>query len=74
MGFFIGLGAVLAVVLVITLIMDRSDRKRGVKRGMITPRGRRPRIDDARWMGSDLKTYQPRARPDDRPPREDDVS
>jgi hypothetical protein len=74
MEFFIGLGAVLAVVLVIALVVDRSDRGRGVKRGMITPRGRRPRIEDATWLGNDLSTYEPRARPDDRPPREDDVS
>ncbi|RSM43973.1 hypothetical protein DMA12_17275 [Amycolatopsis balhimycina DSM 5908] len=73
MGFFIGIGVVLAVVLVIALILDRSDRKRGVKRGMITPRGRRARIDDAQWMGSDLRTYEPRARPDDRAPREDEM-
>ncbi|WP_410606313.1 hypothetical protein [Amycolatopsis sp. lyj-109] len=75
MGFFIGLGAVLAVVLVIALVMDRSDRKRGVKRGMLTPRGRRPRIDDAHYIGNDLGTYEPRVRPEDRrAPREDDVS
>ncbi|WIY02512.1 hypothetical protein QRX60_01165 [Amycolatopsis mongoliensis] len=71
MGFFIGIGVVLAAVLVVALVLDRSDRKRGVKRGMITPRGRRPRIDDARWMGSDLTTYEHRARPDDRAPRDD---
>lgn len=75
MAFFIGLGAVLAVVLVIALVVDRSDRKRGVKRGMLTPRGRRPRVGDAQWMGSDLRHYEPRARGEDRPaPREDEVS
>ncbi|UOX85422.1 hypothetical protein MUY14_26960 [Amycolatopsis sp. FBCC-B4732] len=74
MGFFIGVGVVLAVVLVIALALDRSDRKRGVERGMMTPRGRRPRIDDATHIGNDLGTYEPRARGDDRrAPREDDM-
>jgi hypothetical protein len=73
MGFFIGIGVILAVLIVVGLVMDRFDRKRGVKRGMITPRGRRPRIGDAEWMGSDLSTYEPRARPDERAPREEDM-
>ena len=69
------LGAVLAVVLVIALVMDRSDRKRGVKRGMLAPRGRRARIDDAHYIGNDLSTYEPRVRPEDRrAPREDELS
>jgi hypothetical protein len=75
MGFFVGLGAVLAVVLVIALVMDRSDRKRGVKRGMLTPRGRRPRMGDATHIGNDLRHYEPRVRGEDRhAPREDEVS
>ncbi|MDS0138006.1 MULTISPECIES: hypothetical protein [unclassified Amycolatopsis] len=75
MGFFIGLGAVLLVVLVIALAMDRSDRKRGVQRGMLTPRGRRPRIGDAQWMGNDLRHYEPRAHGEDRrAPREDEIN
>jgi hypothetical protein len=74
MGFFVGIGVVLAVVLVVALVLDRSDRKRGVKRGFITPRGRRARIDDGRWVGNDLATFDPRAQPDERAPREDDVS
>jgi hypothetical protein len=74
MGIFIGLGAVLAVVLVIALVVDRSDRRRGVKRGMLTPRGRRPRIGDAQYIGNDLGTHEPRVRPEDRrAPREDEM-
>jgi|1185.fasta_scaffold25697_1 hypothetical protein len=73
MGFFIGIGAVLFVVLAVALAMDRADRKRGVKRGFITPRGRRARIDDGRWVGNDLGTFDPRARPDERAPREEDM-
>ncbi|MFJ9785281.1 hypothetical protein ACIRSS_37315 [Amycolatopsis sp. NPDC101161] len=73
MGFFIGIGVVLAAVLVIALVLDRSDRARGVKRGFITPRGRRARIDDGRWVGNDLGTFDPRAKPDERAPHEDDM-
>ena len=73
MGFFIGIGGVLVVLLVIALVVDRSDRKRGVKRGFITPRGRRARIDDGRWVGNDLGTFDARAKPDERAPREDDM-
>jgi heme exporter protein D len=74
MGFFIGIGVVLAVLVVVGLVIDRLDRKRGVKRGMISPRGRRPRIGDAEWMGSDLSTYEPRVRGEDRPaPREENM-
>lgn len=74
MGFFIGIGVVLVVVLAIALVLDRSDRKRGVKRGMMTPRGRRPRIDDATHIGNDLGTYEPRVRGEDRhAPREDEM-
>lgn len=72
MGFFIGIGAVLLVVLVIALVMDRADRKRGVKRGMLTPRGRRPRLEDATHIGNDLAHYEPRVRGEERrAPRED---
>ncbi|MDT7802377.1 MAG: hypothetical protein QOI78_5810 [Actinomycetota bacterium] len=74
MGFFIGIGVILAVLLVVGLVMDRFDRKRGVKRGMISPRGRRPRIGDATHLGNDLGTYEPRARGEDRAaPREEDM-
>jgi hypothetical protein len=74
MGFFIGIGAVLFVVLAVALVMDRADRKRGVKRGMMTPRGRRPRIGDATYIGNDLGTYEPRVRGDERrTPREDEM-
>jgi hypothetical protein len=74
MGFFIGLGIVLAVVLAIALVMDRSDRKRGVKRGMMAPGGRRPRIGDATHIGNDLGTYEPRVRGDERrAPRDDEM-
>ncbi|MEU0791301.1 hypothetical protein ABZ342_14640 [Amycolatopsis sp. NPDC005961] len=74
MGFFIGIGVVLAVLLVIGLVMDRLDRKRGVKHGMLRPGGRRPNIGDAGSVGNDLSTYEPRVRGDDRrAPREDDM-
>ncbi|WIV57363.1 hypothetical protein [Amycolatopsis nalaikhensis] len=73
MGFFIGIGVVLVVVIAVALVMDRADRKRSVKRGFITPRGRRARIDDGRWVGNDLATFDPRARPDERAPREDEM-
>lgn len=73
MGFFIGIGVVLVVLVAIGLVVDRLDRKRGVRRGMIAPRGRRPRPGDAAWMGNDLSTYEPRARPEDRAPREEDM-
>jgi hypothetical protein len=74
MGFFIGLGAVLAVVLVIALVMDRSDRKRGIKHGMLRPRGRRPQMGDAAQVGNDLRHYEPRIRGEDRRvPREDEM-
>ena len=74
MGFFIGLGVVLAVVIVIALVMDRSDRKRGVKHGMLRPRGRRPQLGDAANVGDDLSTYEPRVRGEDRrAPREDEM-
>jgi heme exporter protein D len=74
MGFFIGLGVVLAVVLVIALVMDRADRKRGVKHGMLRPRGRRPRMDDVGHVGNDLRHYEPPVRGEDRrAPREDEM-
>ncbi|WP_410591717.1 hypothetical protein [Amycolatopsis sp. lyj-23] len=74
MVFFVGLGAVLAVVLVVALVVDRSDRKRGVKHGMLRPRGRRPTIGDAGSVGNDLRHYEPRVRGEDRrAPREDEV-
>ncbi|WP_328614386.1 hypothetical protein OHS18_40810 [Amycolatopsis sp. NBC_00355] len=74
MGFFIGIGVVLAVLLVIGLVVDRLDRKRGGKGGMLRPSGRRPRLDDAGSVGNDLSTYEPRVRGEDRPaPREDDL-
>ena len=75
MGFFIGIGVVLAVLLVVGLIVDRLDHKRGVKHGMLRPGGRRPHLDDAGSIGNDLSTYEPRVRGEDRrAPREDDVS
>ncbi|WIX88636.1 hypothetical protein [Amycolatopsis sp. DG1A-15b] len=74
MEFFIGIGVVLAVLLVVGLIMDRLDRKRGVKHGMLRPRGRRPNIGDAGSVGNDLSTYEPRVRGEDRRvPREDEM-
>jgi hypothetical protein len=74
MGFFIGIGVVLAVVIVVALVMDRSDRKRGVKHGMLRPRGRRPQIGDATYVGDDLRHYEPRVRGEDRrAPREDEM-
>ena len=74
MGFFIGIGVVLAVVVVVALVMDRSDRKRGVKHGMLRPGGRRPRIGDAGSVGNDLRHYEPRVRGEDRrAPREDEM-
>ncbi|MEV7096507.1 hypothetical protein AB0M80_27010 [Amycolatopsis sp. NPDC051045] len=74
MGFFIGIGVVLAVVLVVALVVDRSDRGRGVKHGMLRPRGRRPQMGDVGHIGNDLSTYEPRVRPEDRrAPREDEM-
>ena len=74
MGFFIGIGVVLAVGGVVALVMGRSDRKRGVKHGMLRPRGRRPRIGDATYVGDDLRHYEPRVRGEDRrAPREDEM-
>ncbi|WP_103350153.1 hypothetical protein [Amycolatopsis sp. CA-128772] len=74
MGFFIGLGVVLAVALVIALVVDRSDRKRGVKHGILRPRGRRPQLGDAGSVGNDLRHYEPRVRGEDRRvPREDEM-
>ncbi|GAB3156942.1 hypothetical protein GCM10027258_64340 [Amycolatopsis stemonae] len=74
MGFFIGIGGVLAALLVIALVMDRLDRKRGVKHGMLRPGGRRPTIGDAGGVGNDLRHYEPRVRGEDRrAPREDEM-
>ncbi|MGW5716884.1 hypothetical protein ACWEVP_12030 [Amycolatopsis sp. NPDC003865] len=74
MGFFIGIGAVLAVLLVIALVLDRSDRKRGVKHGMLRPGGRPPQLGDAGSVGNDLRHYEPRVRGEDRrAPREDEM-
>ncbi|SFW91297.1 hypothetical protein [Amycolatopsis australiensis] len=74
MGFFIGVGVLLAVVLVVAFVLDRADRRRGVKHGLLRPRGRRPRIGDAGYVGNDLRHYEPRVRGEDRPaPREDDM-
>ena len=74
MGFFIGIGGVLAVLLVIALVLDRADRKRGVKHGMLRPSGRRPQLGDAGDVGNDLRHYEPRVRGEDRrAPREDEM-
>ncbi|MEA5363919.1 hypothetical protein VA596_30605 [Amycolatopsis sp., V23-08] len=74
MGIFVGIGVVIVVLLVIGLVMDRLDRKRGVKGGMLRPSGRRPQLGDAGSVGNDLSTYEPRVRGEDRPaPREEDV-
>jgi hypothetical protein len=74
MEFFIGIGVVLAVLVVVALVLDRSDRKRGVKHHMLRPGGRRPRIGDAGSVGNDLRHYEPRVHGDDRrAPREDEM-
>ncbi len=74
MGIFIGLGVVIAVLLVIGLVVDRLDRKRGVKHGMLRPSGRRPQLGDSGYVGNDLSTYEPRISGEDRrAPREDDM-